>query len=102
MPVLLLQEEVADEHRFDAGRVEAADGVARRADEGFAEEIERRVVEHGQSGGTPQTMPAARAAAAELAMRAASALVVANGSRSILTDADPQRLAREAIFLLVF
>jgi hypothetical protein len=52
--------------------------------------------------GTAQTMPAARAAAAELALRAAAALVVATGSRAVLTDADAQRLAREAVFLLVF
>jgi alkylation response protein AidB-like acyl-CoA dehydrogenase len=52
--------------------------------------------------GTPDTFPAARAAAADLAMRAAQALVVATGSRSILTDHHPQRLAREALFLQVF
>jgi len=49
-----------------------------------------------------QAMPAARAAAAELAMRAAAALVVASGSRSILASSQAQRLAREALFLLVF
>jgi alkylation response protein AidB-like acyl-CoA dehydrogenase len=48
------------------------------------------------------SMPAARAAAAELAFRAAGALAVAAGSRSILVDQHPQRLAREALFLLVF
>jgi alkylation response protein AidB-like acyl-CoA dehydrogenase len=52
--------------------------------------------------GTVATMPAARAGASELALRAAGALIAAKGSRSILTDADPQRLAREALFLLVF
>ncbi len=52
--------------------------------------------------GTPQTMPAARAAASELAMRAASALLVATGSTSILASSQAQRLAREALFLLVF
>lgn len=52
--------------------------------------------------GTAQTMPFARAAAAELAVRAAAALVVAAGSRSVLTDSHAQRLAREAVFLLVF
>jgi alkylation response protein AidB-like acyl-CoA dehydrogenase len=51
---------------------------------------------------TPETQPAARAAASELAMRAAAALTVAHGSRSILADQQPQRLAREAMFLLVF
>ncbi len=52
--------------------------------------------------GTPQTMPAARAVAAALALRAAAALVVATGSRAVLADAQAQRLAREAMFLLVF
>jgi alkylation response protein AidB-like acyl-CoA dehydrogenase len=51
---------------------------------------------------TPATLPAARAAASELALRAAAALTVAHGSRSILVDQHPQRLAREAMFLLVF
>jgi alkylation response protein AidB-like acyl-CoA dehydrogenase len=48
------------------------------------------------------SMPAARATAAELAFRAAGALAVAAGSRSIMVDQHPQRLAREALFLLVF
>jgi alkylation response protein AidB-like acyl-CoA dehydrogenase len=52
--------------------------------------------------GTFETTPAARAAASDLAMRAAAALTVAHGSRSILADQHPQRLAREAMFLLVF
>ena len=48
---LLLQEEIADEHGVDARRVEAADGVARRAHQRLAEQIERSVVEHRQPGG---------------------------------------------------
>jgi alkylation response protein AidB-like acyl-CoA dehydrogenase len=51
---------------------------------------------------TPEDLPSARAAASELALRATAALTVAHGSRSILTDQHPQRLAREAQFLLVF
>jgi alkylation response protein AidB-like acyl-CoA dehydrogenase len=47
-------------------------------------------------------MPAARAAAAEFAYRAAGAAVTAAGSTSILAGQHPQRLAREAQFLLVF
>jgi hypothetical protein len=47
-------------------------------------------------------LPDARAAASDLALRAATALIVAHGSRSILIDQHPQRLAREALFLLVF
>ena len=50
----------------------------------------------------PGELPAARAAAAELAWRAAGSLVVARGARSIVTDQHAQRLAREALFLLVF
>ena len=50
----------------------------------------------------PGSIPAARAAAAELAFRVAGTLVAATGSRSILTSEHPQRLAREAMFLLVF
>jgi alkylation response protein AidB-like acyl-CoA dehydrogenase len=47
-------------------------------------------------------MAQARAAASELAVRAAAALAVAHGSTSITADAQAQRLAREAVFLLVF
>ena len=47
-------------------------------------------------------MPGARAAACELAFRATGALVASQGSRAILADQDAQRLAREALFLLVF
>jgi alkylation response protein AidB-like acyl-CoA dehydrogenase len=47
-------------------------------------------------------MTEARAAAAELAVRATAALAVWDGSKSITVDQHPQRLAREAVFLLVF
>ena len=47
-------------------------------------------------------MPAARAAASALAFQAAGQLVAAAGSHSILAGEHPQRLAREALFLLVF
>ncbi|MGI8451912.1 MAG: hypothetical protein ACR2MP_32945, partial [Streptosporangiaceae bacterium] len=50
----------------------------------------------------PDAMPGARAAACELALRATAALVVTQGSRAILAGHDAQRLAREALFLLVF
>lgn len=49
-----------------------------------------------------QALPGARADASHLAVRSAAALVVATGSRSVLLDAHPQRLVREAAFLLVF
>ena len=50
----------------------------------------------------PATLPAARAAASELALRAAARLVVTAGARAVLRDQHPQRLLREASFLLVF
>ena len=50
----------------------------------------------------PDAMPGARAAACELALRATAALVVSQGSSAILAGQDAQRLAREALFLLVF
>jgi hypothetical protein len=53
-------------------------------------------------GATEETMAAARAAAAELAWRAAGALTVHTGSGSLLISDHAQRLAREALFLLVF
>jgi alkylation response protein AidB-like acyl-CoA dehydrogenase len=50
----------------------------------------------------PAQLPAARAAAAEFAFRAAGTMLTGRGSRGILTSEHPQRLAREALFLLVF
>ena len=47
-------------------------------------------------------MPAARAGASELCWRAATELVVGTGGRSVLRDQHAQRLAREALCLLVF
>jgi hypothetical protein len=47
-------------------------------------------------------MAAARAAASELALRAAAALAVNDGSRAVRGDEHAQRLVREALFLLVF
>jgi hypothetical protein len=47
-------------------------------------------------------MAGERAAASELALRAAAALTVAAGSRAVRTDEHAQRLLREATFLLVF
>ena len=47
-------------------------------------------------------MAEARAAASALAVRATAALAVREGSRAVAVDQHPQRLAREAVFLLVF
>jgi len=49
-----------------------------------------------------ETIETARAEAGELAARAAAALAVHSGSRSLLLDDQPQRLAREALFTLVY
>ncbi len=54
------------------------------------------------AAGSAGALPAARADAAELAARASAALVAVAGSRGILSGEHPQRLAREALFLLVF
>jgi hypothetical protein len=51
---------------------------------------------------TPEAMPAARAAASELALRAAAGLFASVGARAVGLGDHPQRLAREALFLLVF
>lgn len=53
-------------------------------------------------GADDEGLPQARAAAVELALRASAALITSQGSRSIVLDAHAQRLAREALFLLVF
>jgi alkylation response protein AidB-like acyl-CoA dehydrogenase len=50
----------------------------------------------------PAAIAEARAVASELAVRAAAALAVRDGSRSAQADQPVQRLAREAMFLLVF
>jgi alkylation response protein AidB-like acyl-CoA dehydrogenase len=50
----------------------------------------------------PLTIEAARAEAGEFAVRAAAALAVARGSRSLLLEDHAQRLAREALFVLVY
>lgn len=50
----------------------------------------------------PGSLVQARARASLLALRATSALVVAGGGRSMDVNAHAQRLAREAMFLLVF
>jgi alkylation response protein AidB-like acyl-CoA dehydrogenase len=49
----------------------------------------------------PDEMPEARAQASVFSLRAAAALVTAGGGRAIVRDHQAQRLAREALFLLV-
>ena len=50
----------------------------------------------------PATAESARGAAAEVGLRAAAALAVRTGSRSLLLSDHAQRLAREALFCLVY
>lgn len=50
----------------------------------------------------PDTIAAERARAGELAVRAAAALMAIAGSRSLLLSDHAQRLAREALFTLVY
>jgi alkylation response protein AidB-like acyl-CoA dehydrogenase len=63
---------------------------------------ELEVVRSRLDAGTLETLPAARAHASEFALRAATNLIVSEGARSIVLDHHAQRLAREALFLLVF
>jgi alkylation response protein AidB-like acyl-CoA dehydrogenase len=51
---------------------------------------------------TVDTLPLARARASQLAMRCAERLAISGGGGSILVTSHAQRLAREALFLLVF
>jgi alkylation response protein AidB-like acyl-CoA dehydrogenase len=50
----------------------------------------------------PAELPAARAAAVDLAWRAAAALSLATGSSSVVSGSLAERTVREALFLLVF
>jgi alkylation response protein AidB-like acyl-CoA dehydrogenase len=50
----------------------------------------------------PATIEAARGAAGVLALRAAASLATAAGSRSLLRESHEQRLAREALFCLIY
>lgn len=52
--------------------------------------------------GGAEAVTEARAGAAELALRAAAALMSATGAASLRRDRHPQRLAREALFVSVF
>jgi len=66
----------------------------------LADELAARRLE--LTSATDDALPAACAAVLELAMRAATALFTATGSRSVLPEMHAGRLAREALLLLVF
>jgi len=75
----------------------------RAADELGAELVASRgLLDDAITSPYPEAMPRARAAASELAVRAAAALAVHTGSASALVGSDAERLTREALFLLVF
>lgn len=57
---------------------------------------------HALTAAGDDDVAGARAAASELAWRAAAALASTTGSRSLRTDEHAQRLAREALFTAVF
>lgn len=101
-----LQEQRARDGAGLAGNGALALGVAARAiaenrdPAGLDGELDRRRTALLAAG--RDDLPAARAAASDLALRAASRLVVGAGARSVLAGAAPQRLLREAAFLLVF
>jgi alkylation response protein AidB-like acyl-CoA dehydrogenase len=73
-------------------------------DAGVAESLaaERDACRRSLDVAGPDALPAARAAASELAMRAAAAAMVSAGARGILEGDHAERLVREAAFLLVF
>jgi alkylation response protein AidB-like acyl-CoA dehydrogenase len=80
-------------------------GVARRAcalmgGTPLDEELEERRRE--LDAATDDTMATARAAASELALRAAARLVVDTGSSAVVAGGDAERLLREAAFTAVF
>ena len=95
----------ADDARGLRGNGSLALGVAGRCatlldDDALGRDVD--VVRDMLDSATVAAMPAARAEASALAWRAAGLLVLGHGSRSVLRDQHPQRLAREAMFLLVF
>lgn len=81
-----------------AGRCLRLLGEAARM--GDLDDVARARVELGTA--TAETLPHARARASQLAMRLAERLVITGGGSSILLASHAQRLAREALFLLVF
>ena len=100
-----LAEREGQDHLTLRGHAALATGVASRCisligETPLAGELE--AVRRRLASAAPADVPAAKAAAAELAHRAAAALVVSTGSRSLLRSQNADRLAREALFLLVF
>jgi alkylation response protein AidB-like acyl-CoA dehydrogenase len=85
------------------GRCLALIGAGQPADELRAElNACRTSLDEAITSDDPGAMPSARAAASELAVRAAAALTVDTGSAAALAGSHAERLTREALFLLVF
>jgi len=85
------------------GRCLALIGAGQPADELRAElDACRTSLDEAITSDDPDAMPSARAAASELAVRAAAALTVDTGSAAALAGSHAERLTREALFLLVF
>jgi alkylation response protein AidB-like acyl-CoA dehydrogenase len=79
-------------------------GVTRRAcallgASAFDEQL--RIARRQLDDAAPSQLPTARAAAADLALRSTAALVALGAGRAITLEHHAQRLAREALFLLV-
>jgi alkylation response protein AidB-like acyl-CoA dehydrogenase len=80
-------------------------GVAGRCCRLIGESVldeELRALREQLDAATDDTMAVARAAATAFVVRCATALAVHTGSSSLLSHAHPQRLMREAMFLLNF
>ena len=98
--VLAVAHELADEALFpDAMRVDRLDVLPVAHLDALAA---CRARLDAALGTDPGPMVDARAAASELAIRAAAALAVRDGGHAVAADQHAQRLAREAVFLLVF
>jgi hypothetical protein len=76
--------------------------VALLASERLADELHQIREQLDAALEDTDAMAQARAAVAELTIRAASALLVHSGSRAAVAEGAPQRLVREAHFLSVF
>ncbi len=83
-------------------------GLARRCASLLGESAGRAVEDRVSAlrrqldGAGAEALPGARAAASELALEAATSLVIETGGRAVLLDSVTQLLARQAVFLLVF
>ena len=83
-------------HDSDAGREALASLAAQ------LETVRSRLLSFEEDAERPQAGPELRAAAADLALRAANAAVALFKGGALLADHPAQRLAREAMFLLVW